>query len=317
MDRSLVLWSVIGVVGVTFIAVIAVYFQNYLATRVIGPSGVRVAIRQGQTVTVQINTSSAPSVKVELCQENSKPEKCQTLAARATGKQIAVRIPATYPIGKAIIKVVERDRVGNITGRVQYRRAVLVAKGLSPTQSSATSGGSGGESSSGGGGDNGGGGDSTSNVSNTSPPLVDEFESDGRKITIRSNHSELMAGQTERITVTYAVNHWPGTYKGRMEVFVQSPDISNISPGVDDRRFYDGNEGRTYLVWSYSIPNGQSASFTFDVKVPPKGYKGRDSMEVHAQMIDTYGPQYLNQDGTAPEGPLNVSRANAATWPIR
>jgi hypothetical protein len=104
------------------------YFGDLLPIRAIGPKSVRVRVTQGQTYTVQINTTKAPSVKIELCREGTKPEKCQTLATKVKGKQATVRIPVNFSLGKAIIKVVERDAAGKLTSAVQYRRPALVVK---------------------------------------------------------------------------------------------------------------------------------------------------------------------------------------------
>ncbi|TSC64247.1 MAG: hypothetical protein G01um1014106_210 [Parcubacteria group bacterium Gr01-1014_106] len=291
-----------------------------IATRVAGgrfvvdvpnpvPSGGRVTVRWGvndpagklQPPSPE-NRRRYPHEKIELEVLKGDGRKKYTLVGRTPNDgEETVTLPAIAP-GATVRFVLTAANVKTLFGSIFTRSAAVTTVG-SPDSSSRDSGG---------GGSSGGSSNSAGQINN-SPPLADEFESDGRKITIRSDHSELIAGQTERITVTYALNHWPGTYKGNMEVLVTSPDTSNISPS-------DGQHSRaggSSIVWSYSIPNGQSASFSFNVKAPPRGYQGRDHLEVTAQIHDTYGPIYLNQDGTAPEGPINVNRANVATWPIR
>lgn len=162
MNRRVLLWVVGGGIGLVLVIVLTAYFQGYLTTRVLGPKGGRVAVRQGEILSVQYKTSTTiPAVKVELCQENAKPEKCQALSAKATGAKINISIPAKFPLGKAFLKVTNRDKAGKITKNVQYRRPVLVVKGVQAaapaTQESSGGGGGGGGGSSGGGG--GGGGD--------------------------------------------------------------------------------------------------------------------------------------------------------------
>lgn len=155
---------------------------------------------------------------------------------------------------------------------------------------------------------------------NDSPPLHVEFERDGRKISIDSPHSELIPGQTQRFTATYSINHWPGTYQGEMNIFIEGneqSEFSNFSPTISNQRWLGDPQYELELDWPYSIQNGNSASFSFDMKVPEKGYANRDFVSIHAQNLDTFGPQYLNQDGTAPEGPITVSVAEKATFPIR
>lgn len=124
----------LGVIGgsigaLIVLLLVAVYFQDYLASRAIGPTGPRIAVKQGEAITANINTSSAPSVKVEICQERVQPARCATLAAKATGKEVVAKIPTNFPLGRALIKVTERDHTGRLTHRTQYQRPVMVVAG--------------------------------------------------------------------------------------------------------------------------------------------------------------------------------------------
>lgn len=154
---------------------LAVNYQAYLATRVIGPVGGRLGVKQGQVATVQLRSAARQSAKIELCRESVRPEQCRTLASKVSGKQAVVRVPVNYPIGKALLKVMNRDRAGRLTSQVQYRRAVLVVRGTAALKKAAPvaeesagggdGGGGGGSGDGGGGGSGGGGGDAGSGSS--------------------------------------------------------------------------------------------------------------------------------------------------------
>jgi uncharacterized membrane protein YgcG len=117
-----------------------------------GPTGPRLKIAAGQKYTVVL---PGPGVtrKIELCQTVRGSERCQILAAKASGKQASVTIPRSYTSGKGHIKVSERRPDGSVGG-VLYRRAVEVGK---PVEEGGSGGDSGGGGGGGGGGDSGGG----------------------------------------------------------------------------------------------------------------------------------------------------------------
>lgn len=313
----------LGIVGIVIIVLIAAYFTNYLGTRVLSKNSARTAVHQGDKVAIQF--SNVPNIrKLEICTD--KITNCATLQAtvNAHATRASITVPIKFPLGKAVVLVRTRDDnwqlLPSSPSDEKIPLLIIAAKKPTPTPVAQEqgSGGSGG----GGGGGNGGGGSSNDNASTTSdnsyPPFSQSYTSDGRTMTIQVDHSELYANQTDHVTVTYALNEWPGTYQGNMQVFIQSPDVSNFSPSISDQRFWDevNPKGTTMLVWPYSIPNGQSSSFSFDVKVPPVGYKSRNSLEIVSQLTDTYGPLYLNWDGTATQGNLNLSRTFTVTLPI-
>ncbi len=313
--------SVLGLAVVALLGLTLNAYQDLMSIKVAIPKVSKIkSVSQGGTVAVTFKISKdIPAVKIEICRDSNKTTQCKSLADKVIKSAATVRIPADYPLGKAVIKVTNRDTKNKPTNIVQSQMAVTITKATPTSEPESGGGGSGG-----GGGNGGGSGGPSSDVNNkinSSPPLVDEEESDGRKIIIQSNHSELIAGQTERITVTYRLNHWPGTYNGVMQIITQPfqgmDDISNISSVPTRQSEIADKWGSIYFEMPYSIPNGQSQSFAFDIKVPAKGYKGQDTVVLTAQIKDSYGPQYLNQDGTAPQGPINVSRGNEAKWAIR
>ncbi|MBI4022238.1 MAG: hypothetical protein HY372_02680, partial [Candidatus Andersenbacteria bacterium] len=156
MSKRHILLGLVVATGLVLLGLLAVYFQGYVTTRVIGPKGGRIQVKQGETVTVLLGLPAGSAVKVELCQEGVRPERCRTLAGKVSGKQAVVRIPVSYPIGRALLKAMARDKLGRLTGKVLWRRAVLVTR-AAPANKAATQNM---EESSGGGGGGGAGGDS-------------------------------------------------------------------------------------------------------------------------------------------------------------
>lgn len=128
MPRKILLATLIGAV-IIIALVLAAYFQDYVSTKAIGPSGSPVTVRQGQTIRLKIATSAVtPSVKIELCQLGSVSP-CQVLDPRALTAQTQVRIPEDFPTGQANVKILERDVNGILTGEVLYERPVTVTPG--------------------------------------------------------------------------------------------------------------------------------------------------------------------------------------------
>lgn len=238
MNRRWVFRGGSGVVALVLIVVLAFYFQDYLTTRVIGPTGGRISVRQGQKVNVKISTAKAPSVKVELCQENLQPPKCQVLASQATGTEAKVTIPASFPLGKALLQIVERDRAGKITSTVQYRRPVVIVKGLAtavtPKDNSSQSGGSGGGAGSGGGGSDSGG---SGSVTTPSPITLTALRVciDPTPFSIYVEWSPVNSIVAYRPLGQSRWHHpLASTYDdidGRRSVFLPTDDSYNWSPG--------------------------------------------------------------------------------------
>lgn len=151
------LWAILcaGVLGI--LAAGAFLFpsiQEYLGARVIGPTGGRISVRQGEVISLHLPATNAPSVKVELCQEGVVPEKCMVLVNKTAVKKVDVGISVKAPIGKAIIKVTERSATGAVTANILMKRALLIVKAkptpIATAQSSESSGGSSGGGGSGG-----------------------------------------------------------------------------------------------------------------------------------------------------------------------
>lgn len=324
----------VGVLGLVAILLVIVNNADLLGVRILKKSNTRITVSQGERVTLQI-TALPSARKIEICSQpkvsltgKNSTQTCKPLVNVFPAKQTKVNvvIPANFPVGRAFIQSRVRGKNNVLVNMppVKENINVLVKKAVvAPpvSQESSGGGGSGGGNSGGSSGGGGGGSDSGSNSqANNSPSLTQKIESDGRIITIYSDHSELIAGETNHIIVTYAINRWPGSYRGKMQVFVDPlqlvTDVTNISAGLQPKDFYSP-WGQVYLEWPYVIVNGNSQSFSFDFKVPPKGYKGKSSITINAQNADTYGPQYLNSDGTAPEGPIDVHRAIEVTLPIK
>jgi hypothetical protein len=164
MNRRLML---IGIGGAALVVLVflAAYFSDFLSSRVLSRQGGRASVKQGEDIVLSITTSkTTPFVKIEICQEKKTLTNCKTLKDKAAGKQVAVRIPTTYPLGKAVVRILERDKAGKLTSKVQYARPVLVTKGASPSQNTDQGGG--------GGSGGGGGGNNSSNDSNPPPAVV-------------------------------------------------------------------------------------------------------------------------------------------------
>lgn len=117
-----------GIVGISILGLCVVMFQQYLPTTVIGAKGGRASIRQGDSFSLKLPATTAPSVKIELCSEGTTLGKCTTLLARASFKTPTMTIPRTAPLGKAVIKVTERNAQGKITTKILMKKAILVAQ---------------------------------------------------------------------------------------------------------------------------------------------------------------------------------------------
>lgn len=102
--------------------------QEYLGARVIGVAGERIAVRQGEVISLQLPSTIAPFVKIELCQEGVTPEQCMVLVNKTAAKNVDVGISVEAPLGNAEIKVIERSSTGDLTGNVLMSRALLVTE---------------------------------------------------------------------------------------------------------------------------------------------------------------------------------------------
>jgi len=126
----------LGTVGL--LSALAILGQ-YVQTRLITSAGPRLRVKTGEIQTVTYKTSSrVPAVKIDLCAEKLPLTNCVTLAQTAAGEERNVRIPSDYPLGKALLVVRERQANGRLSGRIQFRRPLLVVQGVSPTEARAT-----------------------------------------------------------------------------------------------------------------------------------------------------------------------------------
>ncbi len=130
IKKAVIGWVSVGCI--VAVIILAVTFQDYLGARVIGAKGGRVSVRQGEVVSLQLPKTSAPSVKIELCQEGIKPAKCVLLINKTSEKKLDITIPSLAILGKANIKVTERNVKGAVTKKILMRRSLLVTK-IKPT----------------------------------------------------------------------------------------------------------------------------------------------------------------------------------------
>lgn len=128
LNRKRAIGIVLASACVLGVIIFAATYGDYLGARIIGAKGGRISVRQGEVVSLQLPKTSAPSVKIELCQENIKPEKCRLLVNKTSKKVLDATIPLSATLGKATIKVTERNNKGAITNNVLMRRPVLVVK---------------------------------------------------------------------------------------------------------------------------------------------------------------------------------------------
>lgn len=125
----------VGFLSSTLLTVIVLaagtfYFQNFLVTRVIGPSSQPVRIPLQEEIVVGFETSPrVPAVRIELCPEvESTGSNCVLLAREAKGSAATLFLPFTYPAGKAVLKVTNYSDVEQaIIDGVQYHQAVIIA----------------------------------------------------------------------------------------------------------------------------------------------------------------------------------------------
>lgn len=263
------------VIGV--LAVLLLSYGEFAGTRLIAPTGPRLRVKTGEVQTIQYTTSSrAPSVKIDLCQEKTRPTGCVTLAQKATGKSTNVQIPYEYPLGKALLIVSERLPNGKLSGKTQYRRPLIVLQGPpKPSPTPTPYAGAGG------------------------PLKTVVSERVGRRIEVTAPEP-MIVGKRVPVTIVYRTKDESGTYRGEMQVSVSSPDVFNIQPSRSD----DVSGG--YMRWPYELGGGQTFTVTFEVKVPPVSYRG-DALQIQAQARDSSGPLV---------GDTGVSMALSGEWRI-
>lgn len=160
------------IVMLVLVVLLVVGFGGWLGARVIGAGRNRLAVTRGTVHTVVL-PQTIPANKVEICR--GLPLRCTVLSAIARGKQVAVRIPVNYPLGRAYIKVTERDLQGRITGKIHYKRAVMIVPQPEPSEDSSGGSSGGGGSSSGGGGGSSGGGDNSPEPTNNPPEPYEPY----------------------------------------------------------------------------------------------------------------------------------------------
>ncbi|MEX1997449.1 MAG: hypothetical protein WEA04_02100 [Candidatus Andersenbacteria bacterium] len=107
----------------------AVVVPAYLRGQVVIPTAAGARVPVDQALVVQFTTSSQfPAVRIEICRDSfDAPNDCVLLARRVDGSNTAVFIPATYPIGKAIIRVTNIT-TDEIAGLVQYQQQIVVVR---------------------------------------------------------------------------------------------------------------------------------------------------------------------------------------------
>ncbi len=122
---------IIGGGAVVLVIAALAYWQggNLLGAKSTTPG---IVLAQGETYVVKYTTSaSVPTVKIEIC----RGTRCSTLAAKAPGTQLPVDVPKNYTLGAAFFKVMERNKAGALTGKVQKTVSIIVVGAANPGES--------------------------------------------------------------------------------------------------------------------------------------------------------------------------------------
>lgn len=119
--------SVGGGVVLAVLLVSVVFFSDYLSALVLKANSPRMAVKQGEMITIPLPVVKGVTVyKIEVCSIIKLKTVCRVMSYRAQGKTMIFQLPANYVLGKADIKITGRDSNGKQV--VVGKKALLVKK---------------------------------------------------------------------------------------------------------------------------------------------------------------------------------------------
>lgn len=154
--------------------------------------GPRIGVNRGGTYTVILPEPSVTK-KIEVCQQGGR---CYTVASSVKGSSARIKIPGIAVGARADLKVSERGANELLTGRILFRRALLIK--AEQIQSGGDSGGSGG----GGGGSSSGGSSSSSNKQTSSSSATPQVAAAEFIVPVDDEQVELGSDVDVRVKLT-------------------------------------------------------------------------------------------------------------------
>jgi len=186
-----------------FVLVFVSLFTFFVSAAILPKKVVVTNIARGASINISMPVLKKDELKlIELCRGSLKP-KCTVLAKNVLGIKKAVKMPLTYPLGDAVIKV----SIGANTGASNAVKTVLSNKKVKITVAKSSGGGGGGGS-----GGSGSGGSSGGSANNSTSDEFDDNGTNGSSSTtdgtvIRATPTPTSTPQIVNVSHPILINH--------------------------------------------------------------------------------------------------------------
>ncbi|MDO8512459.1 MAG: dockerin type I domain-containing protein [bacterium] len=122
-----VFYAVGAGIGAALVLVFVVFFSDYLGALVLQANSPRMAVKQGEMITLPLPAVKGVTVyKIEVCSLVKLITVCRPIPYKVLDKTMNFQLPANYVLGKAYIKITGRDSNGKQV--VVGKKALLVNK---------------------------------------------------------------------------------------------------------------------------------------------------------------------------------------------